>query len=91
MAKAPKTAFKKGQSGNPGGRPKMFSEVRALAQEHCPAAIKKLVALMDSADERVVHAACKELLDRGIGKPAQAVTGEGGEGPVILRWMDSES
>jgi len=28
-------------------------------------------------------AAINALLDRGFGKPAQAITGEGGEGPVL--------
>ena len=38
--------FKPGQSGNPGGRPKGFAEVRELAREHTVAAIEKLVAIM---------------------------------------------
>ena len=74
--------FRKGQSGNPGGRPKEVAEVRAQARKHGPAAIKKLVELLKSGDERVVLGAIKELLDRGYGKSAQAITGEGGEGPV---------
>ena len=32
--------FKPGQSGNPGGRPKGFAEVRELAREHTVAAIE---------------------------------------------------
>ena len=83
--------FKKGQSGNPGGRPKMASDVKALAQDHCAAAIKKLAALMKSKDERTAIAACKDLLDRGIGKAPQAHTGEGGEGPITLQWMEPKS
>ena len=34
--------FKKGQSGNPAGRPREVAEVRKLAQEHGPAAIDRL-------------------------------------------------
>lgn len=76
--------WKKGQSGNPGGRPKVVAEVTELARKHCPAAIARLVKIMGkSKDERVVVAACVAILDRGCGKPAQAVSvsGEGG-GPI---------
>ncbi len=76
--------FRKGQSGNPGGRPKEVAEVRELARKHGPDAIKKLAALLKSKDERVVLGAVKELLDRGYGKSAQAITGEGGEEPVAV-------
>jgi hypothetical protein len=65
--------FIKGKSGNDGGRPKMEVRVRELAQKHSPAAIKRLAELMYSENERVAVAACDALLDRGIGKPRQAV------------------
>ena len=38
--------FKKGQSGNPGGRPKVVAEVKELARAHTAAAIETLVAIM---------------------------------------------
>lgn len=71
-------AFQKGQSGNPGGRPKECAEVKALAREHGPEAIAKLVELMRGGDARVAKAAADSLLDRGFGKPAQAVELSGG-------------
>jgi hypothetical protein len=65
--------FKPGQTGNPGGRPRVVWEVRALAQQHAPAAIQRLVTLMTSEDERVSVAAAQALLDRALGRPEQAV------------------
>jgi hypothetical protein len=66
--------FKPGHSGNPGGRPRIAWEVRALAQQHAPDAIRVLVALMKgSEDERVRVAAASTVLDRALGRPEQAV------------------
>jgi len=36
--------FKKGQSGNPGGRPKIVGEVKELARTHTAEAIETLVS-----------------------------------------------
>lgn len=66
-------AFQKGQSGNPGGRPKECAEVKALAREYGPEAIEKLVELLRGEDARVAKAAADSLLDRAYGKPTQAV------------------
>jgi hypothetical protein len=65
--------FKPGQTGNPGGRPKIAAEVRELAQQNCKLAVQKLVKLLDSDNENIVLSAAQVLLDRGIGKPIQAV------------------
>jgi hypothetical protein len=69
--------FEKGKSGNPGGRPKENEEIKKLAQEHCPAAIKRLAVLMNDPSGRTAVAACTALLDRGHGKPLQAVEHSG--------------
>jgi hypothetical protein len=40
--------FKKGQSGNPGGRPKIFTEVKQAAREHTEAALQTLLAVVNN-------------------------------------------
>jgi hypothetical protein len=70
--------FKKGESGNPGGRPKVVAEVKELARTHTTEAIQTLVSIMKDhtcAPAARVSAA-NALLDRGYGKAPQHVTGE---------------
>ncbi len=65
--------FQKGKSGNPGGRPKENTEVRAAARLHGMAAIDKLVELMNDDDKRIAVTAAQAILDRGFGKPSQSM------------------
>jgi hypothetical protein len=69
----PRSAWTPGQSGNPGGRPKVAAEVRDLAREHAGMAIKRLVTLMCSKNQPVALRAAEAVLDRGYGRPLQAV------------------
>lgn len=84
--------FAPGQSGNPGGRPKENAKVKALAGEYTEEAIGVLAAVMRDPEAKPGErrAAATDLLDRAWGKPAQAITGEGG-GAVQLtvdgRWQ----
>jgi hypothetical protein len=71
--KTPSSAWRPGQSDNPGGRPKMAAEIRDHARDHGPRAIARLVALMDSENESVAVRAAEALLDRGYGRPMQGV------------------
>ena len=50
--KGGRTRFRKGQSANPGGRPKGYGNVRELAREYTEEAIEALVALMSDAQTR---------------------------------------
>lgn len=67
------------------GRPKgalnkSTADVKKLAQKHSRAAIAKLVQLMDDPETPAAtqRAAANDILDRGYGKPHQAVTNEDG-------------
>jgi len=74
----PVAGFKPGKSGNPGGRPKAVKEVEALAREHTITAINTLVRLATSAKSEPAQAsAAQALLDRGWGRPKQAVEHSG--------------
>jgi hypothetical protein len=69
--------FARGQSGNPGGRPKGLSDVRQLARKHTAAAIKKLSEiLVTGQSEQAQIMAANSLLDRGWGKPTQPISGD---------------
>jgi hypothetical protein len=66
--------FRKGQSGNPGGRPKVLGEVQELARQHAPTVIVELARLaLRAKSETARIAAIRELLDRGYGRPRQAI------------------
>lgn len=59
-------------------------ELKAAFQKHGDDLVGALLALTKSADERVRLGAIQAALDRGWGRPAQAVAGEGGDGPVQI-------
>ena len=90
----PTRGGKRPGSGRKAGTPNKASiECKACARKYGPAAIRelaKLAGLMPGGkgraeSEQARIAACREILDRGYGKSAQPLTGEGGEGPIQIR------
>ncbi|WP_424133192.1 DUF5681 domain-containing protein [Roseiarcus sp.] len=78
------TSFKPGVSGNPGGRPKrpqtiaarrIVADVKGLARESAPEAILTLKEIMldVKAPPAARIGAATAILDRGFGRPGQAV------------------
>jgi len=65
--------FKKGQSGNPGGRPKQEKFVVEAARAAGDRCIEILQELVEHEDPRVQLAAADQLLNRGFGKPRQSI------------------
>jgi hypothetical protein len=65
--------FPKGVSGNPGGKPKVAGEVRALLEGNTLKAAEKLIAMLNDSDTKIALAAANGILDRVLGKPRQAV------------------
>src|SRR5260221_6415035 len=64
-------SFQKGQSGNPGGRPKELAHVKELARQHTPAAVSTLAAIMGNGEEPAAARvrAAEALLNRAWGTP----------------------
>lgn len=81
-------AFVKGQSGNPGGRAKVTvngMSLTEMARVHTEKALKALVEVVsnEEAPESARISAATALLDRGWGRPAQAVELSGPDGGPI--------
>jgi hypothetical protein len=60
--------YKPGESGNRGGRTDQYLEAQRICREATPAAARKMVALMDSEDERVALMAADKVFERAWGK-----------------------
>lgn len=82
-------AFQKGQSGNPGGRKPVAPEVKELARQHAPEAMRKLVELVGHSDPRVARAAAVDVLDRAYGKPTQPIAGDDDAPPIGIEQRPS--
>jgi hypothetical protein len=73
---------------------KTTAEMRAMFQEHCPAALAEMLRLLANAqNENVRLAAAKELFDRGYGPPKVYVehSGTGENGAMKLEMTESDA
>lgn len=67
-------SWKRGQSGNPGGRTKKEIRIKDLALKKCPAALRRLIEIANqNTDLRAAYSACMGILAYGIGKPPQPI------------------
>src|SRR5207248_10062591 len=74
--RGPQGQWLPGSSPNPGGRPKIIEDIRALAREHTATAINALVRIAESGKQESARvAAASALLDRGWGRPTRPLDG----------------
>jgi hypothetical protein len=67
--------FQKGQSGNPGGRPKVLGDLREAARKLTPEVLEMLSQVVKDkkAPPSARIAAGTVILDRAYGKPTQHI------------------
>ena len=65
--------FKKGESGNPTGKARGYAQMARRLEDMTPRALTRLGKLAQSDNETVALAACRDILDRSLGKAKQNV------------------
>ena len=72
-------------SGRKRGSPnKVAKDIREALASYSPAAQAKLVALLDSEDDRIALAAAKEILDRVHGKAGAIIETDKDDGRIEI-------
>jgi hypothetical protein len=84
--------FKKGQSGNPGGKPKELKEIQLEARRMSMDALKTLETVCKSAKSPAAArvAAANAILDRAYGKPPQFISGDADQFRSATEMSDEE-
>ena len=77
-----KGGFRRGQSGNPGGRSKLPADIREAFKAKAPQALEVLTRCLQSDDDRIAMMAAQAILDRGYGKPTQSIDANINDDPV---------
>lgn len=75
--------FVKGQTGNPGGRPKMDPALKAMFEAKGPDAFEVIARHLYDGDPKVALQAAQIILDRAYGKVPQAVIGGDDDEPAL--------
>lgn len=88
--RGPGRPFQPGQSGNPGGRPKVIESIRDAARNLGDKALGVLAGALESDDERARIVAANSLLDRGFGKSASAVEWDAAQRAKVSAMSDLE-
>lgn len=73
---------------------KALTDIRSLARSHTETALKTLAGIMEQTDAPPAArvAAANSLLDRGWGKPVQAISNdEDAPFKLVVEWKPSES
>lgn len=79
--------WRKGVSGNPGGRVKIDMRIKELAKQKTELALNTLAHICGKGESESARvSAAVALLDRGWGKPAQAVDLTNSDGSLASAW-----
>jgi hypothetical protein len=77
------------RSGNPGGRPRAVVNVQELARTYTEQAVHALAEAL--GDPKLKVQAAVAILDRGWGRPVQALTADPASSPTMLHLLAAQA